>query len=264
MITQYLLPDLRRRGGRAARGRRRADRGGHDRHAAPCSPVGSRPSGSSASRARDWSGIELRAAGGRRSAPARRWRPSPRTRPRPRWPRRHGRSAGRRCATWRRSAATSSCGAPYGDLGVVLLALDAEVDLGDRTVPIDDFWGEFRRAWTLSARWRSMTTQLRCSCGGRGARPTPQLSYVWPWPAGAWRSAAWGTHPVRSAGAEAHLRRPGCGGRGGSGRGRPADGRDRLELVPQADDRGVRAASPGGEPCRLRCSSSSSTGARPR
>ena len=35
-------------------------------------------------------------------------------------------------------------GAPYGDLGVVLLALDAEVDLGDRTVAIDDFWAEFR------------------------------------------------------------------------------------------------------------------------
>ena len=36
-------------------------------------------------------------------------------------------------------------GAPYGDVGVALLALGADVDLGDRTVRIDDFWAEFRR-----------------------------------------------------------------------------------------------------------------------
>src|ERR671936_2802857 len=35
-------------------------------------------------------------------------------------------------------------GAPYGDVGVALLALGAEVDLGGRTVPLEDFWDSFR------------------------------------------------------------------------------------------------------------------------
>ena len=56
------------------------------------------------------------------------------------------------------------------------------------------------------------------------------------------------------------------GGRSGGRRGgdRPADRRGGQRLVPAPHDRAVRPASTGGARCRLRSSSSSSTGARPR
>jgi aerobic carbon-monoxide dehydrogenase medium subunit len=34
--------------------------------------------------------------------------------------------------------------APYGDVGVALLALDAEVRLSGRTIPLDELWSSFR------------------------------------------------------------------------------------------------------------------------
>jgi CO/xanthine dehydrogenase FAD-binding subunit len=103
-------------------------------------------------------------------------------------------------------------GHPYGDLGVVLLALDAEVDLGDRTVSIERFWDEFRagvdivRAVSFNddpaavfVRWaRRAANSPAVVCvavaGGRVA------------------VGGVGDHPVRSAGAEAHLNDPGAAG----------------------------------------------------
>jgi CO/xanthine dehydrogenase FAD-binding subunit len=104
-------------------------------------------------------------------------------------------------------------GAPYGDLGVVLLALAADVDLGDRTVGIERFWDEFRpgvdivRAVAFNddpaavfVRWaRRAANSPAVVCvavaGGRVA------------------VGGVGTHPVRSAGAEAHLGDPGAAGK---------------------------------------------------
>ncbi|HET8755185.1 MAG TPA: FAD binding domain-containing protein [Solirubrobacteraceae bacterium] len=104
-------------------------------------------------------------------------------------------------------------GAPYGDLGVVFLALAADVDLGDRTVSIERFWDEFRpgvdivRAVAFNddpaavfVRWaRRAANSPAVVCvavaGGRVA------------------VGGVGDHPVRSAGAEAHLDDPGAAGK---------------------------------------------------
>jgi carbon-monoxide dehydrogenase medium subunit len=105
-------------------------------------------------------------------------------------------------------------GAPYGDVAVALLALDAEVDLGDRTVGIDDFWGEFRagadivRAVSFNDEAAAGSVYVRWA---RRAANSPAVVCV-AVAGGRVAIGGVGGHPVRSAGAEAHLDDPGAAG----------------------------------------------------
>jgi CO/xanthine dehydrogenase FAD-binding subunit len=103
-------------------------------------------------------------------------------------------------------------GAPYGDLGVVLLALDAEVDLGDRTVAIDDFWAEFRAGVDIvrSVSFNDDPAAVFVRWARRAAN-SPAVVCV-AVAGGRVAIGGVGDHPVRSAGAEAHLRDPGAAG----------------------------------------------------
>jgi len=103
-------------------------------------------------------------------------------------------------------------GAPYGDLGVVLLALAADVDLGDRTVAIDDFWAEFRPGVDI-VRSVSFNDDLAAVFVRWARRAANSPAVVCVAVAGG-RVAVGGVgdHPVRSAGAEAHLNDPGAAG----------------------------------------------------
>ena len=155
----------------------------------------------------------------------------------------HGRRQPRRCG---------------GDVAVALLALGAEVRLSSRTVPVDDFWAEFEPGEEIvllglvRGRPRQRLPALgaaRRELAGRGVRGGLAR------PRGARRG--------RPAPGPLTGRR---GGRSGGRRGgdRPPDRRGGQRLVPAPHDRAVRPASTGGARCRLRSSSSSSTGARPR
>ena len=263
MVTEYLLPELRRGGGRAARGRRRRDGRGDDGDAGRARRRAGRRRGSSASRARDSTASSARDGRtvARRDVTLAR---SPRWTACPRWPRPPRRSAGRRCATWRRSAATCSSAAPYGDVGVALLALGAEVDARRRTVPIDASGTSSGRARTSSGRSRSTT--IPSSVYVRWARRAANSPAVVCVAVAGGRVAFGGVaaHPVRSPGAEAHLDDPAAAGAAAAAEIDPPTDAIASALVPPAHDRAVRAPSPGGAPCRLRSSSSSSTGARPR
>jgi aerobic carbon-monoxide dehydrogenase medium subunit len=105
-------------------------------------------------------------------------------------------------------------GFPYGDVGVALLALGADVELGDRTVPLDRFWGEFRRGEDLV---RAVSFDDAAAAGsvyvrwGRRAANSPAVVCV---AVAGGRVAIGGVaqHPVRSAGAEAHLDDPAAAG----------------------------------------------------
>lgn len=94
-------------------------------------------------------------------------------------------------------------GAPYGDLGVVLLALGAEADLGDRSVGLEELWQSpalvhavaFDDAPAVFVRWarRAVNSPAVVSVAVSGGRVA--LGGVAP-------------HPVRSPEAEAHLDDP--------------------------------------------------------
>jgi len=103
-------------------------------------------------------------------------------------------------------------GAPYGDLGVVLLALGAEVDLGDRTVSIDDFWGQFRSGVDIvrSVSFNDDPAAVYVRWARRAAN-SPAVVCV-AVAGGRVAIGGVGEHPVRAAGAEAHLRDPGAAG----------------------------------------------------
>jgi len=105
-------------------------------------------------------------------------------------------------------------GPPYGDLGVALLALGAEVDLGDRTVDLERFWDEFRagvdivRAVSFNDEAAADSVYVRWA---RRAANSPAVVCV-AVAGGRVAIGGVGTHPVRSAGAEAHLGDPGGAG----------------------------------------------------
>jgi aerobic carbon-monoxide dehydrogenase medium subunit len=103
-------------------------------------------------------------------------------------------------------------GAPYGDLGAVLLALDAEVDLGDRTVGIERFWDELRPGVDIvrSVAFNDDPAAVYVRWARRAAN-SPAVVCV---AVSGGRVAVGGVggHPVRSAGAEAHLQDPGAAG----------------------------------------------------
>ena len=99
-----------------------------------------------------------------------------------------------------------------GDVAVALLALAADVDLGDRTVGIDDFWAEFRPGVDIV---RSVAfNDDRAAVYVRWARRAANSPAVVCVAVAGGRVAIGGVgdHPVRSAGAEAHLRDPGAAG----------------------------------------------------
>jgi len=105
-------------------------------------------------------------------------------------------------------------GAPYGDVGVGLLALGADVDLGDRAVAIDDFWTEFRpgvdivRSVALNDDVAADSVYVRWA---RRAANSPAVVCV-AVAGGRVAIGGGGSHPVRSVGAEAHLDDPGVAG----------------------------------------------------
>ena len=63
-------------------------------------------------------------------------------------------------------------GAPYGDVGVALLALEAQVTLSDRTIPSRSSGRRSGQARRSSPRSRSTTTPTSSSCASPAARPT--------------------------------------------------------------------------------------------
>jgi CO/xanthine dehydrogenase FAD-binding subunit len=103
-------------------------------------------------------------------------------------------------------------GAPYGDLGVVLLALGADVDLGDRTVAIDDFWTDLRPGVDIvrSVAFNDDPAAVYVRWARRAAN-SPAVVCV-AVAGGRVAIGGVGDHPVRSAGAEAHLDDPGAAG----------------------------------------------------
>jgi CO/xanthine dehydrogenase FAD-binding subunit len=101
-------------------------------------------------------------------------------------------------------------GAPYGDLGVPLLALGATVDLGGRELPLDELWielgpGELIRAVAYDD---APAVYLRWA---RRAANSPAVVAV---AVSGGRVALGGVapHPVRSPAAEAHLDDPEAAG----------------------------------------------------
>jgi aerobic carbon-monoxide dehydrogenase medium subunit len=103
-------------------------------------------------------------------------------------------------------------GAPYGDVGVALLALGAEVDLGGRTAAIDDFWEEFRPGVDIvrSVSFNADPAAVFVRWARRAAN-SPAVVCV-AVAGGRVAVGGVGEHPVRSAGAEAHLDDPGAAG----------------------------------------------------
>jgi CO/xanthine dehydrogenase FAD-binding subunit len=103
-------------------------------------------------------------------------------------------------------------GLPYGDVGVALLALGAEVELSGRTVPIERFWDEFRageeivRAVAFDDAPGSVYVRW-----ARRAANSPAVVCV---AVAGGRVALGGVaaHPVRSPGAEAQLGDPAAAG----------------------------------------------------
>jgi carbon-monoxide dehydrogenase medium subunit len=103
-------------------------------------------------------------------------------------------------------------GAPYGDVGVALLALGASVDLGDREVAIDDFWDRFRPGVDIvrSVAFNDDPAAVYVRWARRAAN-SPAVVCV-AVAGGRVAIGGVGEHPVRSAGAEAHLDDPGAAG----------------------------------------------------
>jgi carbon-monoxide dehydrogenase medium subunit len=102
-------------------------------------------------------------------------------------------------------------GPPYGDVGVALLALGAEVELGARTVPLAHLWDEFRPGADIIRRVHfdeAPGVYLRCA---RRAANSPAVVCV---AVSGGRVALGGVapHPVRSPAAEAHLDDPEAAG----------------------------------------------------
>jgi len=101
-------------------------------------------------------------------------------------------------------------GRPYGDTGVALLAFGAQVELGDRTVPLDRFWDEFRPGEELVHAVSFEDAAAAGSVYVRWARRAANSPAVVCVAVAGGRVAIGGVgeHPVRSAGAEAHLDDP--------------------------------------------------------
>jgi CO/xanthine dehydrogenase FAD-binding subunit len=99
-----------------------------------------------------------------------------------------------------------------GDVAVALLALGAEVDLGDRTVSIDDFWAQLRSGVDIvrSVSFNDDPAAVYVRWARRAAN-SPAVVCV-AVAGGRVAIGGVGDHPVRSAGAEAHLRDPGAAG----------------------------------------------------
>jgi CO/xanthine dehydrogenase FAD-binding subunit len=102
-------------------------------------------------------------------------------------------------------------GAPYGDLGVALLALGAEVDLGHRVVTLEDLWDSFRPGEELI---RSVVYDHAPGVYVRWARRAANSPAVVSVAVSGGRVALGGVapHPVRSPAAEAHLDDPEAAG----------------------------------------------------
>jgi CO/xanthine dehydrogenase FAD-binding subunit len=99
-----------------------------------------------------------------------------------------------------------------GDVAVALLALAADVDLGDRTLAIDDFWAEFRPGVDIvrSVAFNDDPAAVYVRWARRAAN-SPAVVCV-AVAGGRVAVGGVGDHPVRSAGAEAHLNDPGAAG----------------------------------------------------
>jgi len=99
-------------------------------------------------------------------------------------------------------------GAPYGDVGVPLLALGAEVVLSDRTIPLEELWSTFRPGEEII---RSIVVEDDpASVFVRWARRAANSPAVVCVAVSRGRVALGGVapHPVRSPGAEAALDDP--------------------------------------------------------
>jgi aerobic carbon-monoxide dehydrogenase medium subunit len=103
-------------------------------------------------------------------------------------------------------------GPPYGDVGVALLALGAEVDLGDRSVPLDGFWDEFRPGEDIvrAVAFEDDPESVYARCARRAANSPPVVCVALAGDRVALGGVA--AHPVRSPGAEAHLDDPAAAG----------------------------------------------------
>jgi CO/xanthine dehydrogenase FAD-binding subunit len=99
-----------------------------------------------------------------------------------------------------------------GDVAVALLALDASVDLGSRSAPLADLWGalsgEVVRSVSFNDDAAADSVFVRWA---RRAANSPAVVCV-AVAGGRVAIGGVGSHPVRSAGAEAHLDDPGAAG----------------------------------------------------
>jgi len=102
--------------------------------------------------------------------------------------------------------------APYGDVGVALLALDAEVRLSGRTVPIESFWESFDPGSeiVLAVAFEDDPSSVFVRWARRAANSPAVVSVA----ASRGRVALGGVapHPVRSPGAEASFGDPEAAG----------------------------------------------------
>jgi len=107
-------------------------------------------------------------------------------------------------------------GAPYGDVGVALLALGAEVDLGGRTVALEDFWDSFRAGEELVRAVAFADAPGVYLRWARRAANSPAVVCV---AVSGGRVALGGVapHPVRSPAAEARLDDPEAAGEAAAG-----------------------------------------------
>jgi CO/xanthine dehydrogenase FAD-binding subunit len=110
-------------------------------------------------------------------------------------------------------------GLPYGDVGVALLALAADVELGDRSVPLERFWDEFRAGEDLVRAVSFDDAAAADSVYVRWARRAANSPAVVSVAVAGGRVAIGGVaaHPVRSPGAEAHLADPAAAGAAAAG-----------------------------------------------
>jgi CO/xanthine dehydrogenase FAD-binding subunit len=105
-------------------------------------------------------------------------------------------------------------GPPYGDVGVALLALDAEVDLGTRSVPLSGFWESFRTGEDIVRSVSFNDEAAADSVYVRWARRAANSPAVVSVAVAGGRVALGGVgeHPVRSSGGEAHVDDPAAAG----------------------------------------------------
>ena len=100
-----------------------------------------------------------------------------------------------------------------GDVACALLALDATVDLGSRTVPLAEVWGglgmDIVRSVSFNDEAAADSVFIRWA---RRAANSPAVVCV-AVAGGRVAIGGVGPHPVRSAGAEAHLDDPGAAGK---------------------------------------------------